>query len=75
MERFHYLPTESRTFCGQLIGARTTGSGDWEAFLQVYQSGEERHCHHCVRKLRRWARFAPAIVAADRVRARALGLE
>lgn len=61
--------------CGSLIGPRTIGSADLDDFLVFYASGSESHCHHCVRRMRKFTRFASRFRDFDRIRARNLGLE
>lgn len=69
MERFHYLPTESRTMCGSLIGPRHVGSAEWREFVQVYYRTPEAVCPVCLRILYRYTRFRADLVQVDRVHA------
>lgn len=72
MERFHYFATAGRTMCGLLIGHNTQGTGDRLDFFLHYSSGDETHCPHCVRTMRRWVSFNAEFRYFDRLRARTL---
>lgn len=67
MERFHYLPTESRTMCGSLIGSRIHGTAEWREFVQVYYQAPERVCPFCLRSLYRFTRYRGDLLEVDRV--------
>lgn len=71
----HYLATETRTLCGQVITDQTLGTGDGEQFAQVVANPALAFCPKCVALMRRHVLHRSALRTSIVARLQAMGID